>query len=238
MTSSNGPDKQGRSEAIALAIRAAVIEQRLAPGAKLSEDEIGAAFGVSRTIVRAALITLAKEGVVVTIPNRGAFVGSPDVQEALQVFQARRVIELALVREAAQRCTAEAAARLTAHLDAESDALARGDRPAAIRLSGDFHLEIARISGQQVLAPFLAGLISRTALVIALYGRSRVSACGNQEHRALAEALARHDGEEAARLMEHHLAHIEADLDLAPPLRPPPDLRSALTGAAPPFAPR
>lgn len=233
MTSNGSDGKRGRPEAIARAIRTAVVEQRIAPGTKLSEDEIGTAFGVSRTIVRAALLMLAKDGIVVTIPNRGAFVGSPGIEEARQVFQARRVIELALARDAAARCTAEDAARLSDHLDAESDALARGDRPAAIRLSGDFHLEIARVSGQQVLAPFLAGLISRTALVIALYGRSRASACGNQEHRALAEALARHDGEEAARLMDHHLAHIEADLDLAPPSRPPSDLRSALAGFAP-----
>jgi DNA-binding GntR family transcriptional regulator len=232
MTIGKQDESRVRSEAIARSIRTAVIEQRIAPGAKLAEDEIGAAFGVSRTIVRAALITLAKEGVVVTIPNRGAFVGSPDIEEARQVFHARRVVEEALVREAAARCTPEDAARLEAHLDAESEALVRADRPAAIRLSGDFHLEIARVSGQQVLTPFLAGLISRSALVIALYGRSRASACGNQEHRALAAALARHDAAEAVRLMDHHLRHIEDDLDLAPDPQPAADLRSALAGAA------
>jgi len=146
--SSGGADlgagvRPDRAASIVHAVVEAIIEQRLPPGAKLAEDELGAAFGVSRTIVRAALRMLAQDRVVVIIPNRGAFVASPSVEEARQVFHARRVLEAALIKDAASNCTPADVARLRRHLDEEDAALARGDRPAAIRLSGEFHLQIA-----------------------------------------------------------------------------------------------
>lgn len=215
-----------RASSIVHAVVAAIIEQRLPPGAKLAEDELGAAFGVSRTIVRAALRMLAQDRVVVIIPNRGAFVASPSVEEARQVFHARRVLEAALIKDAAANCTPADVARLRRHLDDEEAALARGDRPAAIRLSGEFHLQIAGMAQQDVLLNFLRELISRTALAIALYGRTRDSTCGTREHGELLATLARGDGETAAHLMHHHLDHVERDLELALPARAVPDLAS------------
>ena len=227
--SSSGADlgagvRPDRAASIVHAVVEAIIEQRLPPGAKLAEDELGAAFGVSRTIVRAALRMLAQDRVVVIIPNRGAFVASPSVEEARQVFHARRVLEAALIKDAASNCTPADVARLRRHLDQEDAALARGDRPAAIRLSGEFHLQIASMAQQDVLLNFLRELISRTALAIALYGRTRDSSCGTREHDELLAALARGDGEGAAHLMHHHLDHVERDLELALPERIVPDL--------------
>ncbi len=219
-----------RAGEIARAVRAAIAEQRLPPGTKLSEDELGATFGVSRTIVRAALRSLQAERLVTMWPNRGAFVASPSVEEARQVFHARRVVEGALIRDAARLCTPADAAVLRSHLAAESDALSRGDRSAAIRLSGAFHLHIGEIAGQQVLMHFVQELVSRSALVIALYGTTRASSCGTSEHEALLEALERHDADRAEALMMHHLAHVEADLDLGRAGPAAVDLASVLAG--------
>jgi DNA-binding GntR family transcriptional regulator len=222
-----GKDRAG---AIATAVTAAIVEQRLPPGTKLSEDELGATFGVSRTIVRAALRSLQAERLVTIWPNRGAFVASPSVEEARQVFHARRVVEGALIRDAARRCTAEHAAVLRSHLAQESAALSRGDRSAAIRLSGDFHRRIGEMAEQDVLLHFVGELISRSALVIALYGTTRASSCGTSEHEALVEALEAHDADRAEALMMHHLAHVEADLDLGRAGGATVDLASVLAG--------
>jgi DNA-binding GntR family transcriptional regulator len=70
------------------------------------------------------------------------------------------------------------------------------------------------ICGEGALTRFLAGLISRSSLVIALYGRP-ASACGHDEHAALVDALAAADGPRAAALMAEHLEHIMGDLVLA-----------------------
>jgi DNA-binding GntR family transcriptional regulator len=209
-----------RASAIVRSIESAIVEQRLPPGAKLPEDELGAAFGVSRTIVRAALRMLAQDRVVTMVPNRGAFVSSPTMEEARQVFHARRVIEDALVREAAARCDTADLLRLRSHLAAERGALQRGDRSAAIGLSGEFHLLVGSISGQKVLVTFLRELISRTALVIALFGATRESSCGSHDHAEVVDALARRDGETAAAVMADHLRHIEHDVELTEAARP------------------
>ena len=81
----------------------AILEQRLAPGTKLSEEALGEIFGVSRTIIRRALSRLAHEGVVLLRPNRGAVVASPSVEEARQVFLARRLVERAITTCRASR---------------------------------------------------------------------------------------------------------------------------------------
>ena len=154
----------------------AIVEQRLPPGTKLSEAEVGAAFHVSRTITRRALHSLAHAGIVTIERHRGAFVARPDPEEARQVFAARRTVEPELARGAARHCTKADLARLRKHIDAESAALKRGDRRTAIRLSGDFHVRIAEASRNEVLARFLRDLTARTSLIVALYGRSRVSA--------------------------------------------------------------
>ena len=75
----------------------AILEQRLQPGSRLAEDKLGGIFGVSRTVIRTALQRLAGEGVVVMRPNRGAAVATPGVDEARQVLDARRIVELAVV---------------------------------------------------------------------------------------------------------------------------------------------
>ena len=75
-------------------------------------------------------------------------------------------------------------------------------------------MAIAAICGEGALTRFLAGLISRSSLVIALYGRGPASACGHDEHAALVEALAARDGPRAAALMAEHLDHIMGDLAL------------------------
>lgn len=83
----------------------AILEQRLAPGTKLSEEALGEIFGVSRTIIRRALSRLAHESVVLLRPNRGAVVASPTVEEARQVFFSRRMVERAITELAVQHAT-------------------------------------------------------------------------------------------------------------------------------------
>ena len=205
-----------RAAFIHASIRRAVLEQKLAPGTRLPEDQVGGLFGASRTLVRAALQRLEHDGIVTVTRNRGAFVASPSVEEARQVFEARRLVESVTVARAAARIEA-------AETDALEDVLARGaaamlggDRGTAIRLSGEFHLSIGTSARQAVLHGFLVELVSRSSLVIALYGRGYHSACGDDEHRQLLAALCNRDPDAAARLMATHLDHIEADLDLNP----------------------
>lgn len=195
-------------------IQNAIVDHRLAPGTKLAEEEVGEAFGVSRTVVRAALQSLSYHGLVTLERNRGAFVSQPSADEARHVFHARRLIEPDLVRAAAERFLPKHAKHLRAHTAQEAAAIKAGDRRTAIRLSGGLHIEIAEIAGNQILARFLGELVARSSLIIALYGKTGISACGLHDHREIIAALSKKDGKGAALLMVEHLHHIDHDLDL------------------------
>src|ERR1044072_3592364 len=107
MTRSTSKPNADRTGLIYRALRHAIIEQALAPGAKLPEDAIGERFGASRTIVRAALGQLAAEGLVELRRNRGATVATPAWEEARDTFDVRLGVEgLVMARRAARR-TAE-----------------------------------------------------------------------------------------------------------------------------------
>ena len=209
------PTPNDRSSLIYQALVEAVVEQRLPPGTKLSEDQLGSVFGASRTLVRAALQALAHDGIVTIARHRGAFVASPTVQDAREMFEARRVVEAVIVARAASVFTPKHEKAVRRVLDEGHVALAAGHRARAIRLSGAFHLAIAEAAGQRVLLGFLQELMSRSSLVIALYGHSARSTCGEDEHGQLLAALVARDEAEAKRLMLEHLDHIEADLDFA-----------------------
>ena len=100
----------------------AIVDQRLAPGTKLAEEALADLFSVSRTTVRAALQRLSAEGLVIIKPNRGAFVFKPTIEESRHVFEARRILEDALLRFAFEAFTAKERNRLQKCLEQEKNA--------------------------------------------------------------------------------------------------------------------
>lgn len=210
-------------------LRDAIVERRLAPGTKLSESDVGELFNVSRTLVRAALQALSYEGLVSVEKNRGAFVAHPSIDQARQIFATRRLIEPGVVRAAAPHIGKAELAELRRMLAAErqlTDQRGHSARRAEIKASGDFHLALADLSGNTILRRFMDELVARSSLVIALYGQSTVSSCGHNEHDEIVNALERGDVDAAAKLMVHHIDHIEADLDLR--VHKSTDLKAAL----------
>lgn len=206
--------KNATSEEIAAQLADAVHEHRLKPGAKLREDEVSEVFGVSRTVVRQALRAMAFEGLLTIEKNRGAFVSKPTLKEAHEVFQARALLEPSTARSAAERSTPEDIALLEQHIKQEHEALDQGQLGLALKLSGDFHLQIARIADQQMIAQFLKQLISRSSLVIALYWKRRNALCESNAHHELVDALSNRDPPAAEELMKGHLLDIYYHLDL------------------------
>jgi DNA-binding GntR family transcriptional regulator len=203
----------------------AVMEQRLTAGAKLPEAPLCEAFDCSRTQIRRVLIVLAERGVVTLHPNRGAFIASPDAEEARNVFEARLAIERSIALAAAGRMDSAALDRLRENARAGGAAEARGDRSESIRLSGHFHLRLAETAGNAVLMKFLEELVARTSLIIGLYGSPTRRACLEDDHAALVEALGDRDGPRAAELMDKHLRHIESLLDIHDAVETPADIR-------------
>ena len=208
-----------------LAIRRAIIEHALASGTRLPEDRLAEQFAVSRTLVRAALARLAADGLVDIGNKRTATVARPSLEEARAVFEARRCIEAEIVRLAIARLQPGATKALEAHVREEEAAAAARQSTASIRLAGEFHVKLAALAGNPVLARYLAELATRCSLILAVYGRPHSSDCAVNEHRELIKAIRAKDVARAQSLMGEHLLGIqdrallaggqEAEVDLA-----------------------
>lgn len=195
----------------------AIVEHRLPPGTKLGEERLAGVFGVSRTLVRQAIERLAHDRIVTVVPNRGAFVSSPTVEEAREVFAARRVIEPDLIRQAVRAASKADLKRLREHVTKESAARAANDKRAIVRLSGEFHQVIAEIAGNRYLAKTLRDLEVLTCLVIILYDAPNMPACPHDEHAELVDLIEARDESRAAAHMVEHLQHVEASLHFERP---------------------
>ena len=217
----------GRAHEISVELQRAILEHRLGPGQKLSEDEVGDIFGVSRTVARAALQALAHNGLVTVERNRGAFVSKPTIREAHEVFEARALIEPRVALMAAAGATADDLDRLRDQVDAADQALAAGDFGKALSLSGAFHVSIADIADQRILGAFVRSLISRSSLIIALYWRRPDTACESHSHDALLEAFAAKDLVSAEEVMKSHIIDLHSGLDLKEKPEPEQTLRDA-----------
>lgn len=191
----------------------AIVEHRLPPGTKLGEERLAKVFGVSRTQIRQVIERLSHDSIVTVQPNRGAFVSSPTVDEAREVFAARRLIEQDLIRQAIRRGGPADVRRLREHVQKESDARSANDKRAVIRLSGEFHQVIAEVAGNRFLAKTMRELEALTCLVIILYDAPNMPACPYHEHSDLVDLIEARDEERAAAFMVEHLRHVEASLN-------------------------
>lgn len=194
------------------ALTRAIVEHRLLPGAKLAEQKLAGHFGVSRTLVRQALFQLSQNRLIRMLPARGAFVAAPSVEEARQVFAVRRMLETQMVSEFAKSVTPAKIKSLKAHIQQEREAVAKEDVTGRTELLGDFHVHMATLMGNQVLAQMLGDLITRCALITLMYQSRSEAQHSTDEHEDIVLALEAKDEKKAVRLMSEHLLHVEEGL--------------------------
>jgi DNA-binding GntR family transcriptional regulator len=190
----------------------AVARGELRPGERLAEEVLCERHAVSRTVVRQALRRLAESHIVDIVPNRGATVAAPTPQESHDVFEARRVVEAAVVRRVALSIGPSDLERLRRRLAAEHDALHTQDHRRWVELAGGFHLGLAQLCGNRVLERLHGELMSRCSLIVAMYEAPGDALCEHDEHAHLVDLLALRDADGAAALMERHLVALEARL--------------------------
>jgi DNA-binding GntR family transcriptional regulator len=197
-------------------ITTAIVERRLQPGTRLVEQQIADIFEVSRTLVRQALNQLSRDHLVTLEPARGAFVARPSPEEARQVFEVRKMVETAMLRQLCTVITPPQITALRAHLAAERAAVQRTDISGRTRLLADFHVLLARQLGNEVLAQLLADLLSRCSLIALMYQSSHSAAHSQADHVAIVDALERRDSRLVVSLLEAHLDHVAQNLQPAP----------------------
>jgi DNA-binding GntR family transcriptional regulator len=197
---------------IAQRVVESILAQKLAPGERLGEQELADLFGVSRTLVREALMQLQARGFGEVRTRKGWYVVEPSYEEARDAFAARRVIETGMLREAG-RPLQSAIRRLRKHVADERQAIAEGDAATRTFLLADFHVCLAECFGNRLLSDVMRDLTARTTLVALLYQSSHDAAQSCADHAAIVDALERGDTGTAVKLMLAHIGSVQGALN-------------------------
>ena len=192
----------------------AIIEHELQPGEKLKEQRIEDQFGVSRTLVRQALYQLSQKHLIRIEQARGAFVAAPSSKEAREVFAVRMILESAMLESLIAGITPQKIKILRAHIKVEAAAVHGADAANRTELLGDFHVLMAELLENEVLAQSLQDLISRCSLITLLYQSEYAAGHSHNEHVEILRAIADQDVSLAKKLMHAHLQSVLAGLDL------------------------
>lgn len=191
------------------ALREAIVRGDIAPNARLVEADLGAAYDMSRSAVRTALVRLEQEGLVVREPHKGARVRQVSDEEAVEILQARAVLEGLAVRLTAQRIDDAGAARLRACLARHRELLEQGDLLGASDANADLHAALLELSGHGTALRLIRALNSQTVRyqyrTILIPGRSAASV---DEHAAIVEAVLAGDADGAEQAMRTHLFNV------------------------------
>ena len=193
-------------------IYSAISNRRLLPGTKLSEEKLALAFRVSRTRIREVLQRLSQELIVEIHPNRGAFVATPRQEDISHVFAVRCALERAITTELAKTSSTSVAQALHKHLALEVAAREVNDFGSLARLTGDFHVLLADSTGNRLFSENLKRLVALTSLIISQYSDSTSSACPEDEHSQIVQAIEAGDASLAEQLMIAHLAHVQSSI--------------------------
>ncbi|MEC4717967.1 GntR family transcriptional regulator [Noviherbaspirillum sp. CPCC 100848] len=204
----------------------AIMEHRLPAGTKLTEQTLGEIYDLARHNVRKVLGKLAADGLVDLEPNRGAYIASPSEQEAHDMFELRQTLEQMVMQKVARQATAADFDKLRGMIERERDAYMQGNRPLWIRLSADFHIELAKLTGNMLLVDMLRRLVSRTTLLISNAETTGQQPCSFDEHLLVVDALQKKDEKGAQHEMAHHLEQCACRMLKRPEKRF--DLRAAL----------
>lgn len=190
----------------------AILEQRIAPASRFTEEGLGEIFGVSRSVIRRVLAKLSHQQVIILRPNQRAQVAAPDAQQTRQILEARRLTEITVVQLACLHATPTQVRQLRELINRERECIERDQRGPVIRLSGEFHLQLAAMARNAPLAQFLNSLVPLTSLIIAQYEAQACTYCAWQDHVAIIDAVEQRDATAAVALMTQHLDHLETRL--------------------------
>lgn len=194
-------------------LRSDILRGEFPPGTRLIELQLTERYGVGRATIRSTIVELSAEGLVVHEANRGATVRHVPVEVAIEIAQARAVLEGLQARQAATRATDDERAELEQVVRDMEHAVAVDDQASYSELNGILHRRIGEISGHSIGRELVANLRNRGAhqeFRLALKpGRSRTSL---PQHRAIVAAIVTGDGVAAEQAMHDHLASVEAAL--------------------------
>lgn len=187
-------------------LRDDIVSLRLKPGDPISEKEVAARYGVSRTPVREAIQRLADERLVEIFPQSGTFVARIPYDDLPEAMIIRKALETASVRLATEKATKSQLLALATIVEQQREAAEAGDRGAFHRADEAFHAKIAEVSG----FPGIWRQVLQVKVQVDRYRRLTLSQEGRMaqviaDHERILAAIAAGNPADAERGMAHHL---------------------------------
>lgn len=187
-------------------VRDEIVSLRAKPGDPISEKDIAARYGVSRTPVREAIQRLADERLIEVFPQSGTFVARIPYQDLPEAMVIRKALEVASVRLAAERASKSQVLALATIIEQQREAAEANDRPAFHRADEAFHAKIAEISG----FPGIWRQVLQVKVQVDRYRRLTLVQEGRMaqviaDHERIMEGISRGSGPQAEKAMEAHL---------------------------------
>lgn len=201
------------TEQVFNALKGEILRSQIRPGSVVIEGDLAERFGVSKTPIREALRLLVQDGWIEVMPRRGYLVRPIGLDDLREVYELRRILESGVVRKVIEQMNRKTVADLRRLIEAQAEA---GDSlETSIEASRDFHLSLARLTGNERLVKSVAALLDEVErllrmlpeLVSVMTSTSEIEA-----HRRLVDALEEHDADLAESLMLAHLADISRSL--------------------------
>jgi DNA-binding GntR family transcriptional regulator len=200
-------------EAVLEELRRAILARELKPGTQIVQDAFAERLGLSRVPVREALKILEGEGQVRYSPHHGYFVAELDVNELLEIYRMRELLEAETVRAAAPLLTEPDLGRINQAIDDMTDANERADIVALTAANRRFHFALFEPSGMPRFVRIIKQLWDSSDPYRSLYFAEPVHRdTVDREHRQICEAARQRDGESLVRLLGEHRSHAIAEL--------------------------
>ena len=198
--------KINSEDAVYRKLKTAIRKKYIKQGSQLVEVALAQQLGVSRTPVRSAIKRLEAEGLVNSIPNRGAFVITPTQKEIEETFLVRAQLEIMATRLTCSRITPKQIDELRNLISLETKVFDESNLDEYYTANDNLHLKIAELSGNRVLYSYIKEMLDRTRIFLILYDPFyKLEYRPTSEHEAIINALAAGDTERAANAVETHI---------------------------------
>jgi DNA-binding GntR family transcriptional regulator len=206
------PQRTQLWEHVVDALRKAIVTGDLPPGTRLVETELADKLGSSRWPVRQAIARLEQECLVVTYPNRGAFVVGLTIDDVHEIYALRRLLEGHAARRASKRMKPEHVAQLKDVVRQMVEAAARGDLSDFSALDMEFHHQLFVIGDSRRLLEMWKLLSAPASALLVVSARTYPDLADGTGHRhqALIEALMTGDTDTVEAAVREHLTQAEA----------------------------
>ncbi|MCI9649872.1 GntR family transcriptional regulator [Oscillibacter sp.] len=188
-------------------IRNKIITKTVFPGNRIIEEEIVHELGVSRTSIRTAMQRLQYEGFLEIVPNKGAYIAKPTVEDIRNAYYTRTILEVHAVQLTIDAISPEGIARLEQNLKAQEELGGRFTIAEYAALNRAFHWGIADTSGNPYIKKYLNELLNRSNIYLIFYDDSTDNIQSLEKHRAILEAIKAKDKASAARAVREDMSY-------------------------------